>query len=388
MNRQLINKKVKSTFVASIIRRMFKYDLKPFYFFILTSIIILSSCETEVELLAPYEETPVIYGILDYTADTQFVRINKTFLGEGEPSQYSAIKDSVEYEEGDVSATIVKFNEEGNEVASFPLQIIDRPSRDPGIFYDEDVRFYFTDAELFTQDDLDQVLFNPSDFSFELRVDIQGEQYAATTVFPGISESTITFPNDINGEPARLAFAFGTQTLMFTSVNLRFLSDNSTETYSGLLRMNFDYVTVEDELVENQFIDFNLGEFQNDESGAPFNAVVQGENYYTFLKSELDMIPGLKEVQIFNLETIIIGAPPELSTYIDVAQPVSEFSPTFSTFTNFDNGAIGLFSSRGSETRIALLDNKSVQMLNENSITNEYDFCTQGWTGSSFLCVP
>ena len=38
---------------------------------------ILSSCETDVELEAPYKNTPIIFGVLDFTADTQFVRINK-----------------------------------------------------------------------------------------------------------------------------------------------------------------------------------------------------------------------------------------------------------------------------------------------------------------------
>ena len=36
-----------------------------------------SSCTTDFELNADYDEIPVIFGILDQSVDTQFVKINK-----------------------------------------------------------------------------------------------------------------------------------------------------------------------------------------------------------------------------------------------------------------------------------------------------------------------
>ena len=40
-------------------------------------------CSTEVDLTAPYDSLPVVYGLLEVDADTQWVKINRTWLGDG-----------------------------------------------------------------------------------------------------------------------------------------------------------------------------------------------------------------------------------------------------------------------------------------------------------------
>ena len=54
---------------------------KLFYFITLTIIITTASCKTEVELNAPWKNTPVVYGLLETGRDTQYIKINKCFLG-------------------------------------------------------------------------------------------------------------------------------------------------------------------------------------------------------------------------------------------------------------------------------------------------------------------
>lgn len=61
------------------------------------SLAFLSSCETDVDLTAPYASTTVVFGLLDPQADTQFVKITKTFLGDGNLNDYAMIRDSSEY---------------------------------------------------------------------------------------------------------------------------------------------------------------------------------------------------------------------------------------------------------------------------------------------------
>jgi len=351
---------------------MFKINFYSLALYTILCFILLQGCETEVELLAPYEETPVIYGVLDFSADTQFVRINKTFLGEGNPSQYSAIKDSVEYAPEEVEANIIKRDENGNELAVYRLESIDIPTRSPGIFYDEEVQFFFTDQPLFSDEELNLNGFDPSEFSFELQAIIKGETYSATTNFPGISPATITFPSG-GSTVAQLAFASGNNILTFSTVRFTFTADNITDTYAGVLRLNFNYEDLNGNYIENQFIDFSLGEFTPTQP--TFSTNILGENYYTFLSSQFDLIPDISRIELTNVEVKITGAPEELSTYINVVQPVSEFSPTLSTFTNINNGAIGLFTSVGSVTRLAFLNASSVEMLKLFEGTGKYNYC-------------
>ena len=59
---------------------------------------LFSACETDVDLNAPYKSTTIVFGLLDPGADTQFVKITKTFLGNGNNLEYAQIRDSSEYQ--------------------------------------------------------------------------------------------------------------------------------------------------------------------------------------------------------------------------------------------------------------------------------------------------
>ena len=65
-------------------------------------------CSTEVEMNAPYDSVPVVFGLLELEADTQWVKINRTWLGEGDQFEAAAIADSSLYPEGSVEAWIVE----------------------------------------------------------------------------------------------------------------------------------------------------------------------------------------------------------------------------------------------------------------------------------------
>ena len=46
---------------------------------VLACMAMFNACSTDVELYADYKDIPVIYGLLDATADTNYVRINRAF---------------------------------------------------------------------------------------------------------------------------------------------------------------------------------------------------------------------------------------------------------------------------------------------------------------------
>ena len=63
-------------------------------FWTLTLIVgLLSSCETDFELNAPYKTIPVVYGLLDKSLDTQFVKINKSYLDSDNTANLAQIND-------------------------------------------------------------------------------------------------------------------------------------------------------------------------------------------------------------------------------------------------------------------------------------------------------
>ena len=59
-------------------------------------------CSTDVALNAPYEERTLAFCLLDPAADEQWVRVNRTWLGEGNNLEFALIPDSSEYADGEV----------------------------------------------------------------------------------------------------------------------------------------------------------------------------------------------------------------------------------------------------------------------------------------------
>jgi hypothetical protein len=82
------------------------------YLFFLAILASLSACRTDFDVLAPYKETTVVFGLLN--PDTtgggtiQYIRINKSFLGEGNAYEMAKNKDSINYRQGDISVTLLR----------------------------------------------------------------------------------------------------------------------------------------------------------------------------------------------------------------------------------------------------------------------------------------
>lgn len=355
----------------------------------------ISGCETDVDLMGPYKSTPVIIGILDYSVDTQFVRINRTFLGPGDATIYAQIKDSVEYNPAEVEAWLIK-KRNGTILDSIELKHIVKPSRDPGVFYNQDVGFYYTDQPLFTAPEIDNIrkgtlTGTPVLMTYDIRVEARGKTYTATTDFPDISDlTTITVP--FFADPPVRVEMYREVTSTYQNVPLLYKTGSETARYLGVYRLNFDYVLSNGTTVTNQFIDFKLGAQDNIEgnNGKKNSFIFNAASWYEFVGNKIKAIPNIKQVQIHDLEFRITGANKMLTKYLKAANPVSEFTPVINTITNLDNDAIGILGSRTIISRKTHLSEASIKIMNQGEYTSApgLSYCVVDWAGSAYLCNP
>lgn len=350
----------------------------------------LHGCDTEVDLLAPYKSTPVIIGILDYSVDTQFVRINRTYLGAGDANNYAQIKDSVEYNPSEVEAKLYK-KRDGVIQDSIKLEYIVKPSRDPGVFYDQNIGFYYTAEPLFTAaEKIDirnvPIVANPVKMTYVLKVVARGKTYTAETDFSSFTASSIAGSPNPNTTPKLQLYTPGFNTYQNYSFN--FSEDYTSARYTGVFRINYDYNTTDGGVVTNQFTDFGIGKIDNSELTSNSGVMLlTSENWYKFIGNKLRAIPNLKKVRIDHLELRITTANKDLNTYYKIANPVSDFTPVLSTFSNFDNGAIGILGSRITGVKKYFLSDPSMQIMNEGNFTIGPCYCNKDWPGSNYVCT-
>lgn len=120
---------------------------------VLAVVLGFNACSTDVDLYADYKDTPIIYGLLDASVDTNYIRINRAFSGSNEnhidATEVALIEDSCNYP-GKLKAYIVKFrNAYGNTYQptgdTIWLDTITIDNKEEGVFYSPRQKVYFTD---------------------------------------------------------------------------------------------------------------------------------------------------------------------------------------------------------------------------------------------------
>ena len=123
---------------------------------LLAGLAFFNACTTDVELYSEYKDIPVIYGLLDASKDTNFIRINRAFSGSNDhpinAAEVSLIADSSNYP-GKLRACIVKYKQGyGGHYEStgdtLVLDTITIHDKEEGIFYSPNQKVYWTDKHL------------------------------------------------------------------------------------------------------------------------------------------------------------------------------------------------------------------------------------------------
>src|SRR5581483_6552542 len=107
---------------------------------LLVSVITLFyACKNDVKILAPYKDIPVIYGLLDQSDTTHYIRVNKAFEGLGNSYAMAQQYDSINYPVGTITVQLQNLNTS----STITLDTTTAIALDPGIFsYPKQVVYY------------------------------------------------------------------------------------------------------------------------------------------------------------------------------------------------------------------------------------------------------
>ena len=126
--------------------------MKKTLIFLMAIVALFSSCSTRVDLYADYKDIPIIYGLIDYQKDTNYIRVNRAFCGSNDnpinANEVALIADSCNYP-GKLDARIIELKRGfGNEYlptgTEFILDTMTIHDKDSGAFYFPDQKVYFT----------------------------------------------------------------------------------------------------------------------------------------------------------------------------------------------------------------------------------------------------
>jgi hypothetical protein len=382
--------------------------MKQTIIFLLALVVVFASCKTEVDLNAPYKSTTIIFGLLDPDSnqdnvlnhlDTQWIKINKTFLGEGDNTAYASIRDSSEYSDDDFVKKVVYELENGLIVDTFFLESKTVSNRNMnGIFYGPEQTVYF-----FHPDPNERL--NPnSEYRIELEF-TDGRVVTATT--------NAVNPTGLNPSSSlKLASLSSNGGYNYTAqVLISWSKDDNAGMYEASFRFHFTelvYATADhagDPISETpKFLDFYVGRIMDVEaltSQGGYKLNFNGREFYTFLQNNLVADPKIRrEIGVYNgqrtecFDIMVTMGNEDLKSYIDVNSPSTGLVQERPIYSNVSNG-IGLFASRGTgwKKSLPIVTGGQNETPNQGTLTalveSEYtyllNFCDPA-IGSDFYC--
>ena len=353
-------------------------------------------CSTEVDLTAPYDSIPVVYGLLEVDADTQWVKINRTWLGDGNQLVAAQIPDSSEYPEGSVMAKIVELIPSesgeivGNELATgveWMLQdtVLENKSTD-GIFFGPSQRVYFASMS-------ERALREDRWYRLEALLPDGSELKATTTMVQSSAGSIERPPPNLSSYQMGFASVNPDGSATYPSFPFRWTSAPGASRYAASLKVNFqERYYADDELtlldsVRDRTISLSLGtrQLNNPNNTQTLEESFSGERFYSELATRLEVNPRIRrvlgyydgETQIERaLDFELQVANQDLAIYLDVNESTNSIVQERPLWTNVQGG-IGLWASR---TTLGVYNlgylKQTMQHLQEGDLTAALNFCS------------
>jgi hypothetical protein len=300
---------------------------------------ILSACSTSLDVVGDYKETLVVYGLLDVSQDTQYVKINKAFLGAGDAYQYALIKDSTQFVNAlDVTIKCV------NTGITYNLTPANYIPKDPGLFYSP------TQTNVIYKLVTDGSVGHPklsATSMYELSA-TNGETGTRVTSKTSIVEDITGF---IPPYPPAGSFTFASSSaLAVVKFRVDWVSAKNARQYQLSLRLNYVDSTVSGGNVSRS-LDYLTPIITTDNlaGGKTLSVEFKGKDYYKYIASSIPAYSGLINRKVSNVQVFLVAGSDDFATFIDVNKPSTGIIQERPEFTNIVGG-LGLFSSRCDRT--------------------------------------
>lgn len=286
-------------------------------------LLVFISCSTKLNVNAEWKDIMVVTGLLNQADSIQYIRIGKAFLGPGDELQYARIPDSSNYT-ANLEVRLNEFRDDTSLIRSVILRDTTITNKDSGIFYFPAQKLSYTTSKI------------SEDYTYRLLIHntMTGNYVEARTVL--IHKFDLNLPPRLPG----VSILPGG----FTEVN--WTSAAGGKRYQLTVRIHYTETKKGDTVKSSHSLDWTpFGDIKSpdDQGGASLGDYINGDSFYTFLGSHIQVDPTLNRT-LGLCDFIFWVASDDLDSYMQ-AEESSSLSQVKPTFSNITNGT-GIFASR------------------------------------------
>ncbi len=285
---------------------------------------LLTGCNNEVDLLAPHQDIPVVYCILNQNDSVHYVRLEHSFAGAANAYEMAKEFDSIYYPEANVWLEEYKERELTNTIT---LNQTDTITRDSGVFHYASNQVYTARAQLNGQR------------SYKLIIDLPH------------MDTLIEAETRLVDKIRMIKPEFTKPTLAFSAyenyLEVEWVSAPYARIYFIQVRFNYLEVTGLDTARQEKIWDISHFVSEHAQGGKRMDTQISHQNFYKWINSQFSSPgKGIKRIATKKaIDILFTVGGEELYTYMDVTDPNTSIVTEKPVYTNISNG-IGLFSAR------------------------------------------
>lgn len=334
--------------------------------FLATSIIILAACTTEFSVNGDYNETPIVHMLLDPNDEFHFLKLNKTFLGDGNANDFAMVADSAYFDQ--VDATIEEIVN-GSTTRTWTLEDTIIDNKESGTFYYPEQKLYF-----FQADDLNE------DAIYRLYIEIDNGKHIVQGQTELVKDINITFPNvnqQLNFAEANVPLnGYNTQSIAFSS---------GTGAAIFKVQIQFDYRNHKPSGNEPKSILWDVGTLRAEDLQSNPSAAASGEVFYELVRNRVEDDPDVTKRTVRGFHLIVTAGSEDLNTYMLTNEPTSSLAQNKPTFSNVEGG-LGIFSARTTAVQYKPFQNPNNPNIRGLNLNSTRELCEGQYTGSLLFC--
>ena len=292
-----------------------------------------NSCKEEIELTGDFEETAVVFGLLDQSESIHMIKITRAFIGPGNAIEIAAIADSSYFQS--VTGTVTEYINNIPSGRIFTLtdtMILNKDEN--GIFYGPEQKMYYFETATNTP------LLGAAEYQLDLDINNGEFQVSSRTEMVDNITENITSQNS--------PFGFIQSDGDLTST---FISINTGNSYQINAKLKIDFTEWVGTVATQKSFIWQLGESQTI-PGEDISFTAGGETFYNLIKDRVTNDPAITKRTLDGITTIVTGGAQDFFNFILVNEPSSTLAQSKPTFTNLTatNGhpVVGIFSARQS----------------------------------------
>jgi hypothetical protein len=341
----------------------------------------LLSCKDKIDLIGAGKESAVVIGILDASESTHYIKITRTFIGDGITNSLdiAEISDSSYFK--DVSVKVQEILANGSTGRSWDLHDTIIQNKVNGAFYSPDQKVYV----FYTPENAP--LISSATYKLTATIDngrivVTGQTGLVSGINPGNWGTNLTIPIKVTTSGPQLG-EYASNSFGISSVG---------NSYRMNASIRFDYREFSTGLTDStdHSILFSMGE-TDVVPGTNQSFSLAGETFYRTLKDKIPVSSSIEKRVHLGFEITVVGASRELVNYINVNKPSSSLAQNKPKFTNLTitegHSVIGIFASRqtyksyrpaiSAQSQVQALDSKSRRELSIGPTTGALGFCSR-----------